>query len=64
MQPWTYLFAALIGLGGLYAFIKKSSKQSLGAGLSSAVILALCARSMEGLTAVPSARVAFGICLL
>ena len=42
------------------AWVKKGSVKSLGASLGAAVILALCARSMFGATAIGSVRVAFG----
>ncbi len=40
-------------------YVKGKSAKSLGGGLSSAVLLGLCARSMVGASATPSVRVAF-----
>ncbi|KAG2490884.1 hypothetical protein HYH03_010801 [Edaphochlamys debaryana] len=63
MRVFTYAFSALLAAGGTFAFVKKGSAKSLGAGLGAALILFLCARSMVAGAQGP-ARVAFGICLL
>lgn len=42
------------------AYVKRKSAKSLGAGLSTAFVLALCGRAMGGPGAVGAARVAFG----
>jgi hypothetical protein len=54
------LWARLRGAaGGIMGWVKGKSPKSLGGGLSSAVILALAARSMAGATPLAGARVAF-----
>ncbi|KAF5841846.1 transmembrane proteins 14C-domain-containing protein [Dunaliella salina] len=63
MQLWTYLYAALLGVGGLMGYVKKGSSKSLGGGLSAALVLGLAARSM-GSKGAAGAQVAFGISLL
>ncbi|KAL6753320.1 transmembrane proteins 14C-domain-containing protein [Haematococcus lacustris] len=64
MQPWTYLLAVLLAVGGVAGFAKAGSTKSLGGGLSAAIIAALSARSMVGASAVGGVRVAFVISLL
>lgn len=55
-----YTFLNNPAAGGILAYAKVGSVKSLGGGLGSGLILALCARSMVGAAAVGSARVAFG----
>ncbi|KAJ9524504.1 hypothetical protein QJQ45_019542, partial [Haematococcus lacustris] len=64
MQPWTYLLAVLLAVGGVAGFAKAGSTKSLGGGLSAAIIAALSARSMGGASAMGGVRVAFVISLL
>mmetsp|Transcript_16528 Transcript_16528/g.35756 ORF Transcript_16528/g.35756 Transcript_16528/m.35756 type:complete len:186 (-) Transcript_16528:880-1437(-) len=64
MQLWTFLFAGMLAVGGTIAYVKKGSAKSLGAGLSASLVLALCARSMAGASAVGAVRVAFGLTLV
>lgn len=47
-------------VGGLMAYIKKGSVKSLGSGVSTSLLLALCARAMTSPGATGPARVAFG----
>lgn len=42
------------------AYLKKGSTKSLGAGVSTSLLLALCARAMTSPAATGPARVAFG----
>ncbi|KAG2424391.1 hypothetical protein HXX76_014600 [Chlamydomonas incerta] len=60
----TFAFAAFLAVGSVFAFVKKGSTKSLGAGGGAALILGLCARSMVGAAAAGPARVAFALCTL
>ncbi|GLC41604.1 hypothetical protein PLESTF_000273700 [Pleodorina starrii] len=64
MRNFTFAFAALLAAGGVFAFTRKGSAQSLSAGAGASLILALCARSMVGAAAAGPARVAFALCTL
>lgn len=64
MRPWTFLYAAFLAAGGVFAYVKKGSAKSLTSAGGSALILALAARSMVGAAARGSVAVALAVSLL
>ena len=65
MRLQTFVFAAAIAAGGVYAFMKKGSAQSLGVSLAASSVLALCASKMTGPGSPQTAvAVACGVCIL
>eukprot|EP00201_Polytomella_parva_P022923 CAMPEP_0175045384 /NCGR_PEP_ID=MMETSP0052_2-20121109/4385_1 /TAXON_ID=51329 ORGANISM="Polytomella parva, Strain SAG 63-3" /NCGR_SAMPLE_ID=MMETSP0052_2 /ASSEMBLY_ACC=CAM_ASM_000194 /LENGTH=167 /DNA_ID=CAMNT_0016308893 /DNA_START=150 /DNA_END=653 /DNA_ORIENTATION=+ len=64
LRFWAYFFAVFLFLGGAIGFYRRGSLASLLAGGLTAAVFFACSYFLRGSTALPAARVAFGVSLI